>query len=294
MIVSLQNENLTVKLNQVGAELISVKDSNGLEYIWEANPNHWKRHAPILFPMVGRLKNDEYDYDGTVYTMYQHGFARDSEFEIVTASDDEVVFSLQANANTLKIYPFKFELLVTYTLVGKILQVSMLVINQDEHSMYFSIGAHPGFKVPLSPDKETYDDYELTISPEADYPIIQLNQNGLTTTSQANLNVNGKPIKVSHELFKNDAKIFDVQAHAQTTIALKSKKSQHEVAVTAYNNQYFGVWSTYPLQSNFVCIEPWWGIADSENSTGFIKNKNDISRLRCGEDFMAKFDIKFF
>ncbi|MVF15007.1 aldose 1-epimerase family protein [Lactobacillus sanfranciscensis] len=294
MIVSLKNEDLTVKINQIGAELISVKNSHQLEYIWEANPNYWKRHAPILFPMVGRLKNDEYNYDGKTYTMYQHGFARDSKFEIIDSNDTKVIFLLKSNSKTMKIYPFRFELFVTYILVGDTLQIQMLVKNQDEHFMYFSIGAHPGFKVPINPDEESYSDYELVVKPEKNYSLIELNKNGLTTSNQSKFSIDGNPIKISHELFRDDARIFDVEANKQTTFTLKSKKSHHGVSLTAYKNKYFGVWSTYLTKSEFVCIEPWWGIADSENSTGFIRNKNDISRLCCGEEFVANFDITFF
>ncbi|WP_429970889.1 aldose 1-epimerase family protein [Fructilactobacillus sp. Tb1] len=293
MVVTLKNSKLTVKINEIGAELISVQNPQGIEYIWGADPEHWKRHAPILFPMVGRLKNDEYSYDGSAYTMYQHGFARDSKFEIVTSSDEQVIFLLKSDVETMKAYPFKFEFYVSYTLAENMVKVSMLVKNRDHHSMYFSVGAHPGFKVPLE-SNETYDDYEVIVTPEKEYPMIALDGNGLTTTNKSNFNIHGNPIPINHELFKDDARIFDVEANDQTTFTLKSKKSQHGAAVTAYKNQYFGLWSTYPVKSDFVCIEPWWGIADSENSTGFIRDKNDISRLRCGEDFAAKFDITFF
>ncbi|ANZ58170.1 galactose mutarotase [Fructilactobacillus lindneri] len=294
MTVVLKNNQLNVKINEKGAEIVSVTNKELLEYIWDADPRHWKRHAPILFPIVGRLQNDEYNYEGTIYKMYQHGFARDSEFEVVEHTNTKVVFLLQPNDEIKLHYPFKFKLYVTYILNGNDLSVDMLVKNEDRHSMYFSIGAHPGFRIPLSPEKESFNDYSVTIIPDHQYSLISLDKDGLTTTNVHNKSGLTDPLPISHHLFSEDAKIFDVSENKKTTFKISSKKGKHGVAVTAYNNQYFGLWSTYPQESDFVCVEPWWGIADSESSTGFIKDKKDISRLRCGEDFYAKFTIKFF
>lgn len=294
MTITLKNKKLEACIKVNGAELISVKNPDGLEYIWQADPDHWKRHAPILFPVVGRLQNDEYNYNGNIYKMYQHGFARDSDFEVINANDSQAILLLKSNPEIKKIYPFNFKLFITYTLVDDTIRVNMVVKNEDEHSMYFSIGAHPGFKVPLEPEKESYTDYHVSANPAKSYGLIKLDENGLTTSNENNFDKDSNDISISHDLFSGDAKIFDLGTNNKTSFSLYSTKSKHGAEVTAYDNQYFGLWSTYPKKSDFVCIEPWWGIADSENSTGFIKDKKDISRLRCGDEFSANFDIRFF
>ncbi|WP_252895258.1 hypothetical protein [Fructilactobacillus florum] len=192
---------------QKGAEVVSVVNSEQLEYLWNGDPKHWKRHAPLLFPIVGRLQDDQYQYDGTIYKMYQHGFARDSNFEIESQSDTQAVFLLRPNATIKKHYPFNFRLYVTYQLLQDTLAVSMLVKNDDQHSMYFSIGAHPAFRVPLEPEHEQFSDYQVEVLPHREYSLIQLNQEGLTTSSESVCGVNTKKIGIMHCLFKDDAKI---------------------------------------------------------------------------------------
>lgn len=285
---------MTVKINQKGAEIVSVKDQKGTEYIWGANKEYWKRHAPILFPIVGRLQDDDYIYDGNSYHMYQHGFARDSEFEIESHNKTEVNFMLHSNAATRKIYPFNFNLSIHYELDEHTIAVEMVVENINPDPMYFSLGAHPGFNVPLFPKRETFDDYSVSVAPKHDYKIVRIDQNGYSNIKHPVEKTLDNPLQLKRDLFKHDAKVLDVSDNEQTTVMLQSDVTDHGVALTAYDCKYIGIWSTYPKEAPFVCLEPWWGIADEEESTGFLKDKADISKLDPNESLNANFDITFF
>lgn len=145
----LKNNFLTVTLSDKGAEIQSVKDVNsGREYMWQADPEIWGRHAPVLFPVVGRLKDDQYTYDGKTYHMGQHGFARDAQFTVEEQDDKHIVFLLTSNEDTKKMYPFDFELRVSYSLVNNLLEEHFTVTNTDTKEMIFGIGGHPGFNLP--------------------------------------------------------------------------------------------------------------------------------------------------
>ncbi|GAY72964.1 lacX protein, plasmid [Lentilactobacillus kosonis] len=160
--IKLTNDYLTVLINPLGAELTSVKSSD-TEYIWTADKQYWGRHAPILFPIVGRLKDDRYKYAGNTYQMTQHGFARDNEFEVESQTNSDVTLSLTASANTLINYPFSFKLTVKYELQDHELNVSMTVTNLDNQEMIFQLGAHPGFNVPFNPYEGGFEDYHIQL-----------------------------------------------------------------------------------------------------------------------------------
>ena len=170
----LKNNFLTVTLSDQGAEIQSVKDVNsGREYIWQADPKIWGRHAPVLFPVVGRLKDDQYTYDGKTYHMGQHGFARDSKFTVEEQDDKHIVFLLTSNEDTKKMYPFDFELRVTYSLVNNLLSEHFTVTNTDTKEMIFGIGGHPGFNLPTD-NGLTKNDYYFKFAPSMDHVKIPL------------------------------------------------------------------------------------------------------------------------
>ena len=172
--ITLKNQYLTVLINEQGAELTSVKDTDGLEYIWQADPAFWKRHAPILFPIVGRLKDNQYTYAGQTYEMTQHGFARDNQFEVESQLPTKVSLVLRPTEETLAKYPFKFELRIIYELVDHQLNVSLNVINPSQDTLLFSIGAHPGFNIPLVKGEGNFEDSFIRVAPKKSYVQIPL------------------------------------------------------------------------------------------------------------------------
>ncbi|MHA8138643.1 aldose 1-epimerase family protein [Lactobacillaceae bacterium Scapto_B20] len=293
MVFTLSNDNLTITVNSKGAELNSVKGDNGIEYLWQGDPNFWGRHAPILFPIVGRLKNDQYEYDGNRYHLGQHGFARDMEFILNEQTNDSITMELNADEHTKQLYPFNFKLLVKYTLIKSTVRVDLMVLNTDHQKIYFSVGAHPAFNVPLS-DEQSFDDYQIKVAPREEYDQIPLKNSLSDINDSQPLNLK-QPLLVNRQLFGNDAVILNL--HDQPVdIMLEAKDllTKHGVSLNAENAEFMGLWSTYPKDAPFVCIEPWWGLADDVDSNGQLVDKKGIEQLDAGDQFDAQFDITIY
>ncbi|KRM67891.1 aldose 1-epimerase family protein [Apilactobacillus ozensis] len=288
MLVKLENEYLTVLLNTKGAELSSVKNNKtSHEYIWQADANFWGRHAPVLFPIVGRLKDDFYYLDGKKYSMGQHGFARDNDFNIIDQDTNHITFELTENDETLAMYPYEFSLQITYILKAEELKVEYNIRNDDSKEMYYAIGAHPAFNLT-----ESIDNYSIKINNGGKYNHIPLNNSLSDFNDIDELDAN-VPLRLSREFFKDDAQIIDTNGNDQTSFSLFNEKSDFRVNVNAYNCKYAGIWSTYPKDGSFVCIEPWWGIADNTNHNHEIKNKTGINALMPSKNSEYRLDIQF-
>lgn len=290
--ITLKNRYLTVLVNEFGAELTSVKSSDGTEYIWQADPDYWGRHAPILFPIVGRLKDNEYTYEGKQYEMTQHGFARDQAFRIVDQTDSEVMLQLTQSAATLVKYPFDFVLTVSFKIVDHELRVSLSVKNPGSHDLLFSIGAHPGFNVPLQSNDGGFGDYFVRVAPKQIYRRIPLKPPYSDPNDPKELDLT-KPLTLDHELFNSDALVLSLNGQ-QTTVMLSNTLDDHGIAMSLKDAPYVGIWSPYPKQAPFVCIEPWWGLADTTNATGQLVDKFAINRLTGGQTFNSGYQISFF
>lgn len=289
-VYQLQNTNLTVKVNSFGAELCSVVSvDTGTEYMWQADPLVWARHAPNLFPTVGKLKNDSYQCQSQSYQLPQHGFARDCEFMCVEQTGDKLVFELAANSNTLAKFPFHFNFQVIYHLNGNSLQVSYSVFNPDNYDLYFSVGAHPAFNCPLTAD-ESFEDYQLVFAGKDSLEIHLLN-GGLISKNTRPISLANHSLPVNKALFDNDALVLMNKQIEE--VQLVSKKTKHGVLMRSVGWPYFGIW-TKKGTGRFICLEPWHGIADMDDSTGDLTQKTGIIRLKAEENFNCSFDISFF
>ncbi|GAB6099192.1 aldose 1-epimerase family protein [Halanaerocella petrolearia] len=288
MISTLINELITAKIDTVGAQMISLKlKEDNAEYLWQANPKYWGRHAPILFPIVGKLKNDQYQVEGETFDLTQHGFARDNEFELIIEKEDEIVYRLASNQNTLEKYPYQFELDIAYQLEKNRVKVKYSVKNKDEKKMYFSIGAHPAFNWPLEKGKQK-DDYYLEFETKENVDSYFLEE-GLLTDNKEMFLSSSKTKDLVGELFNNDALIFkDLQSEK---ISLKSKKSKRRVTVEFEGFPYLGIWSKSE-EAPFICIEPWYGIADFKETTGELKKKEGIISLIPQAEFSCVYSIE--
>jgi galactose mutarotase-like enzyme len=284
----IQNSFIKVKINSFGAQLNSLqKVDENLEYIWQANPKYWNRHSPILFPIVGRLKDDSYIYQNQKYNMTQHGFARDKEFEVVKNEIDFIEFRLCSDEKTLEIYPFSFELFLSYKLEKNSLVIAYKVINKSLDKMLFSIGAHPAFNWPLKED-EKKEDYFLEFEDIKQTKRHFLNDKGLVYKSE-DLKIIDNKIALNEELFKNDALVFNDLNIKNLT--LKNIKNDNFIKVDFDNFPYLGIWSK-PSGAPFLCIEPWFGVADVENSTQNLKDKKAMITLQKDEKFSCFYRIK--
>ena len=295
IVVTLKNNFLTVQINKLGAELSSVIDNKtNYEFIWQADEKYWGKHAPVLFPIVGRLKDDQYEYDGKTYEMTQHGFGRDSDFEVIDQTANAVTFSLKYSTDTLKKYPFKFELLIKYLLHKNNLTVYYEVINHSSSEvMYYSVGGHPGFNVAQtsdSKDSPEFDDVFFHMEPQKSYRSIPLTDEGLLKLNEAK-DKQTERIQLTHNTFKNDALIYQIDTQAE--MILEDQSNQVEIRLKPNHMKYVGVWSPFPAQAGFVCLEPWAGIADQEGASGHYNEKYAINELAANEKMIHDYTISF-
>ena len=289
MIYNLKNNHLSVKINSFGAELCSViGNETHIEYIWQADPQVWARHAPNLFPIVGKLKNGTYTYKNKSYQLPQHGFARDNKFECIAITDTKLVFELTSNEKLVAVYPFRFKLHITYTLIENAVNVCYSVLNDDETKLLFSVGAHPAFNCPLTTN-ETFEDYELVFPNKQSLTMNTLND-GLISEQTKTIELKNNSLPVTKQLFDNDALVFT--NHQIDEVHLISKKTKHGVCLKTANWPYFGIW-TKKQTSQFICLEPWHGIADFENTSEDFTSKTGIIQLESKQQFDCEFEMTF-
>lgn len=284
---TIANQFITATFNSKGAELSSLQAKN-IEYIWQANPEFWNRHAPILFPFVGSEKNGTYFYKGKSYQMGQHGFARDKEFTVTSQQEDSITFLLSDDENTLKVYPFKFNLYVTYTLNFKTLDIHYKVENPSTDKMYFSIGAHPAFNCPLEKD-QTREEYFILFDNEAT-PEAQMLQNGLRTDNSYKVFEDTGILDITKDRFDKDAIVFNPNPFNKATLVHEHTGDSY-VTVTFENFPYLGIWSKNQ-DAPFVCIEPWYGIADHENHNQELTEKEGILSLESNQTFECAYSFE--
>jgi len=289
MKTTLSNEKLQLEINSFGAELNSIQHE-GIEYLWQADKSFWARHAPVLFPIVGKLKEGQYQLDGETYQMPGHGFARDNDFELIKEDSDEVIFELRENEDSLNKYPRKFRFRVAYKLTDNKIRVRYEVKNEDEKFMPFSLGAHPAFNVPLK--SGAFEDYKLTISPDEKRDFIPLDPpTGLLKLDEKKEEAVSE-LPLNRDLFKEDALVFS--SSKKMAVSLTNSVDEHGVSLSWKNMPYFGLWSPYPAEAPFVCIEPWCGLADDENTDGDLTTKFAINELAPEGKFVAEYEIEIF
>lgn len=288
MTVQIENDYLIATIAEDGAELISLKSKkNNIEYIWQGDPAFWGRHAPVLFPVVGRLKDDQYTYENQTYPMGQHGFARDSLFEVIEHGSELVSLSLKSTKESKKIYPFEFELILSYVLEEDNLIIKYQVENTGNADMYFSIGGHPAFNVPLEQEL-TFDDYYLSFSPKKSRTQIPL-AGPFADFEHKTLGQTNTSLDLRRELFKEDAIIFETKG--VNTFTIETDEGPHSISLSFTDMPYVGVWSPYPQEAPFVCIEPWCGIADEVNTTGNLVDKKGINKLVTADIFKTQYTL---
>ncbi|MDQ6469633.1 aldose 1-epimerase family protein [Flavobacterium sp. LHD-80] len=281
MTTTISNSILTASIKHAGAELFSLKNNQNKEYIWEGNPDFWGKHSPILFPIVGTLKNNTYTVNGKEYQLPRHGFARDMEFQLIEKTGNSAVFSLESNEETLKKYPFEFELQLIYTIEGASLNIEYIVINKNDEKMPFSIGAHPAIALP-----ENFESYSFKFEKEESLKF-NLLENDLISNKTENLKTINNVVPLNYKLFENDALVFKTLESNSLTI-LENSKPYIEVDFEDFPS--LGLWTKD--QAPFVCIEPWFGYSDTSNNSGNLFEKEGIVILEIDQTFHSQFSIK--
>ena len=281
MITVISNSKLTASIKHAGAELFSLKNKHDKEYIWEGNPAFWGKHSPVLFPIVGTLKNNTYTINNISYHLPRHGFARDMEFNLVSKTDESAVFSIQSNDKTIKIYPFEFELQIIYTLIDSQLDIKYKVINKTDSKMPFSIGAHPA--IALSENFENYT-LEFEKKEALKYSLLE---NDLISNKTKQLETKEGQIQLNYSLFENDALIFKSLESNSLTI---SENNTPYVKVDFSDFPSLGIWTKE--NAPFICIEPWFGYSDTPENSGNLFEKEGILILETNQTFNSKFSIE--
>ncbi len=271
MYYKIENEFLTCEIDDMGAQLHSLRSKeNGKEYIWYGKEEIWYGQAPVLFPVIGQLIDEKYRYNGKEYSMPKHGLARRYPFTVKKCEGAKAVFSLESNGETLERYPFEFELVMTFELVGKSLKNTMTVINKNNGEMYFSLGAHPGFNCAVGDIIEF--EYPETI------PTERIDSDSLIIDKKFPLLENSREIEITEEIFKADALILSGMKSEKLRI-----KGENEIEFTFGKCPFLGIWAK--PGAPYVCIEPWYGVNDGREVKADISEKRGIQRLAEGETF---------
>ena len=279
--MKLDNSIISIEIANHGAELKSaVKD--GFEYMWCADEKYWARTSPVLFPIVGSLKDNLYKLDGKVYPMNQHGFARDNEFELIEHDNTSATYLFKDNEETLKKYPFKFELIIKYTLINNKIKIDWTVNNKNDRIMSFSIGAHPAFNL-----KEGDNYFKFDTDNDIVYNLID--EKGLYDKNSVHTLKNDGYVKITDDMFDNDALIIENSQVKEVTICDKRKTAYLKVK---FNTELFGLWSPAKKKAPFVCIEPWYGRCDRNDFDGELSKKDYIINLNPQEKFNASYEIE--
>lgn len=257
--------------------------------MWNGDAAYWAKRSPVLFPIVGTLKGDTFVFNGQDYHLSRHGFARDKTFTVTAQGESSITFSLYSSADTLAVYPFTFELHIIYTVQNNELTVTYRVKNNSEGNMLFSIGGHPAFKVPLV-NGTTYNDYALHFNKTENAGRWPISNNGLLEKEALPCLQNTQVLPLSKELFKKDALVFK---HLQSdAVSLLSDKTRHGFTFTFAGFPFLGIWAA--PGADFVCMEPWCGIADTVDSNQQLAHKEGIITLASEATFDKSWKVRFF
>ena len=286
----LENDFLKIEVSSKGAELQRLFHKvHQLDYLWNGDPAFWSKHAPVLFPIVGTLKENTYYYQGKPYKMGRHGFARDKDFILEKQSSTELIFLLHSDVETKKVYPFDFEFRIRYSLDGNELSTEYLVKNTGSSLLLFSVGGHPAFRLPLTPDT-VFSDYYLRFDEKENLSRWPVSSDGLIETQPIPLLNDTDRLNLLKPLFYQDALVFKYPASSE--ISVLSAKTSHGICFQMGEFPFLGIWSF--KDANFLCLEPWCGIADPVNSNQRLENKEGIEKASPGTMFSRQWRVRLF
>lgn len=286
--IIIQNENIILRVNPLGAQMMELQSKQGTQFLWNGDPKYWEDRAPNLFPFVARLTNGNYTLYGKCYSMDIHGFAKDSVFSVEKQSASSVTLCLRQNEQTISQYPFHFIFRVHYELLDWSVRITYFVQNNDEKEMPFGIGGHPGFRVPLTEGTQ-FEDYQLQFSQTC-----QPDRIGLTDTCFLNGHdipyslENGSIIRLRHNLFNKDAIVLKNMARS---VKLCSNKTSRSVTVTYPQMPYLGIWHTPCTDAPYICIEPWTSLPSRQDIVEELSCKSDLIRISPGSYYQNTWTI---
>lgn len=288
MICTLRNSEMEVQVSSKGGELVSLRDAEQTEYIWIGDATYWKRHAPQLFPCIGRLTNNQYRMDGALHEMGQHGFLRDYELMKVEESETSLHLQLQSDASTRQLYDRDWTVDIFYSLCGKTLSVKFQVRNCDTRTMRFGYGIHPGFNVPLNPTLR-FEDYRLDFHKASTLKQMELTERYTISGDMHDYALEeDRYLPLQHSLFDHDAIILKDMPH---TVTLGSQKDEKKVTVAFPDMPYLGIWHAPETDAPFVCIEPWSSLPSTDGVIDEFETKPDFITVEPEQTYTNNWSI---
>ena len=286
---TIKNEFLTVTVAERGAELQSICDANGVEYLWQGDPEYWSGRAINLFPYVARLSEGKYLLDGKPYDMGIHGFAPYSVFSLVKQETERMVWELADGPETYRQYPRHFAFRIVYALNANCLDITFEVENRDDKTMYFGLGGHPGFNVPLAPGV-SFEDYRLRFHENCCPQRVGFTKNKLRSgTDQPFLLEKGTILSLRHALFDEDAIVLKNMARKVT---LETEKDAHSITVTYPDMPYLGIWHCPKRDAPYVCIEPWCSLPSFDGEVTVLEKQTDLLQVEPGGCYKNHWSIQ--
>jgi galactose mutarotase-like enzyme len=287
--IILENDELTVGFVTKGAELRSIKSKKtGTEYMWKGDPAYWGKFSPVLFPIVGGLKDDTYIYDNKEYHLPRHGFARDHEFEFQQISSGEVLFTLSHSDETLKVYPFEFTLGLRYKLSGAALACSYEVLNSGKTDLLFSVGGHPAFAAPLASGTD-YEQVFIGFDNDESITYHKIEDNLISDQTET-IHLEQNQLTLKHSLFYDDALVF--KGLKSNTLSLGNTENEHGLDFHFKDFPFFGIWAA--KDADFVCLEPWCGIADGIHHNQQLADKEGINLLQPAQTWKRTWQVTIY
>lgn len=286
---TIKNEFLKVEINELGAQLWSIKGVDGTEYLWQGDSKYWRDRAPNIFPYVARMTEGKYKLFGNTYEMKIHGFAKDTLFSVNCISESEVIFTITESEETFIMYPYNFEFSVRYKLEGNKLINEYIVKNKDKKTMYFGVGGHPGFNVPFA-ENTAFEDYYLQFEGEGIPTRIGFSETCFVTGDDTPFKLeDGSKIPLKHNMFDEDAIVLKDTAKCVT---LKSDKTEKSVKVSFPNMKYIGFWHRPKTDAPYVCIEPWSSLPSRQDIIEDLATQPDLVSLEAGGEYKDGFTIE--
>ena len=289
---TIENEHLKIDIQPKGAELNSLYNKKtGLEYMWSGDPAIWGKKSPVLFPIVGALKNDTYYFENKAYQLSRHGFARDMDFTVTDQTASSITLTLTRNEITFEKYPFQFRFDIVYSIKDSQLQVMYRIVNKGEinQKMYFSVGGHPAFKLPLLPGT-AYTDYYLEFNKVENAGRWLISKDGLIEAGTVPLLNNTQRLPLAKELFYTDAIVFKQLRSGKVKLVCDKAGDIFEFDFTGF--PYLGIWAA--KDADFVCIEPWCGIADPVTTNQQLTEKEGINKLDSTDQFGRSWKLTIY
>lgn len=291
MVYTIQNPYLTLTVDDLGAQMMSLTGSDGTEYLWNGDAAFWRNRAPNLFPYVGRSTEDACTIHGVRYPMSRHGFANRTRFTVESHGQDRITFTMTDSPESRENYPWAFSFSVSYVLTGPAVEITYEVINRDRETIYFGLGGHPGFRVPMEPGF-AFTDYALTFGHRCSPARVELSDAYMISGRETAFPLtNGDTLPLRHDLFDHDAIILH---HMDKTVTLSAKGGQRGVTLEIPRMNYLGIWHTPEKKAPFVCLEPWVSLPARQDVVEELTQQGDLVALLPGERYINPWKITTF